>query len=86
MASPSSTNISSSTAGPSAQTKATDLTPPMGWSNDADHMSLWQGRNTDLSTILAEWYDLPDAQPLITRLPDPSDAIFLFQSGGKYYI
>ncbi|KIJ05889.1 hypothetical protein PAXINDRAFT_121970 [Paxillus involutus ATCC 200175] len=78
-----------SPSAPSVPTKATALTPPTGWTNDPDSMDLdyyWQGRNGDLKATLAEWHNLPDAQPLITRLPDPSDAIFLFQSGGKYYI
>ncbi|KIJ14358.1 hypothetical protein PAXINDRAFT_115994 [Paxillus involutus ATCC 200175] len=78
-----------SPSAPSVPTKATALTPPTGWTNDPDSMDLdyyWQGRNGDLKATLAKWHNLPDAQPLITRLPDFGGVSFLFQSGTKYYV
>ncbi|KIJ59878.1 hypothetical protein HYDPIDRAFT_117973 [Hydnomerulius pinastri MD-312] len=83
MAGPSSTDPA-----PSAASVA-PLAAPTGWSNESDDMDLayyWQGRNGDLKATLATWYGLANAQPLITRLPDFGDVMFLFQSGSKYYV
>ncbi|KAF9223279.1 hypothetical protein BS17DRAFT_781611, partial [Gyrodon lividus] len=86
---PSSYAASGTTPSVSDKAKATALTPPTGWSDDDDYMDrdyYWQGRKGDLKATLAEWYNLPNAEPLITRLPDFGDVTFLFRSGSKYYV